>query len=72
MKIQKRKMSISMEYIWAQLYILPFVKVTHTRVLNGDYEFIIGMVEVATRYNNLTFFNIRGLVIPNLFCIFDL
>ncbi len=45
MKIQKRKMSISMEYIWAQLYIVPFVKVTHTRVLNGDYEFIIGWLK---------------------------
>ena len=45
MKIQKRKMSISMEYIWAQLYILPFVKVTHTRVLNGDYELLIGWLK---------------------------
>lgn len=34
-----------MEYIWAQLYILPFVKVTHTRVLNGDYELLIGWLK---------------------------
>jgi len=45
MKIQKRKMSISMEYVWAQLYILPFVKVTHYKGLNGDYEFIIGWLK---------------------------
>ena len=43
--IKKRKLSISMEYIWAQLYILPFVKVTHTRVLNSDYELLIGWLK---------------------------
>jgi hypothetical protein len=43
--IKKRKLRISIEYIWAQLYILPFVKVTHTRVLNSDYELLIGWLK---------------------------
>ena len=28
--------------VWGQVYILPFVKLTHTRTLNGDLELIIG------------------------------
>jgi hypothetical protein len=28
--------------VWGQLYILPYIKLTHTRTLNGDLELIIG------------------------------
>jgi hypothetical protein len=28
--------------VWGQMYILPFVKLTYTRTLNGDLELIIG------------------------------
>jgi hypothetical protein len=35
-------MKISISSIWGQIYILPFIKLTHTRTLNGDLELIIG------------------------------
>lgn len=35
-------MKISTSTIWGQIYVLPFIKVTHTRQLNGDIELIIG------------------------------
>ena len=25
-----------------QLYIFPYIKITHSRFLNGNYEFIVG------------------------------
>jgi hypothetical protein len=28
--------------VWGQLYILPYIKLTHNRNLNGDLELIIG------------------------------
>jgi hypothetical protein len=28
--------------VWGQVYILPYIKVTHNRKLNGDLELIIG------------------------------
>mgnify|MGYP000042647953 FL=1 len=35
MKIQVYKV----EY---QIYLIPYIKITHNRFLNGNYEFIIG------------------------------
>lgn len=35
-------MKITKCEVWGQVYILPFVKLTHTRNLNGDLELIIG------------------------------
>ncbi len=35
-------MKISINEIWGQVYLLPFIKLTHTRQLNGDLELIIG------------------------------
>ena len=35
-------MRISISSIWGQVYILPFIKLTHTRTLYGDLELIIG------------------------------
>jgi len=43
--IKKHKMDIELEQIWGQVYILPFVKVTHDKYLNGNYEFIIGWLK---------------------------
>jgi hypothetical protein len=31
--------------IYGQVYLLPFVKITHTRELNGNLEFIIGWLK---------------------------
>jgi hypothetical protein len=35
-------MKLSINEIWGQVYLLPFIKLTHTRDLNGDLELIIG------------------------------
>jgi hypothetical protein len=35
-------MKISINEVWGQVYFLPFIKLTHTRDLNGDLELIIG------------------------------
>jgi len=31
--------------VWGQVYLLPYVKLTHTRTLNGDLELIIGWLK---------------------------
>ena len=38
-------MKISVSEVWGQVYFLPFIKLTHTRTLNGDLEFIIGWLK---------------------------
>jgi hypothetical protein len=35
-------MKLSINEVWGQIYLLPFIKLTHTRQLNGDLELIIG------------------------------
>ena len=35
-------MKIFISSIWGQIYILPYIKITHDRFLNGDLELIIG------------------------------
>ncbi len=35
-------MKINIYDVWGQIYIFPYVKLTHTRKLNGDLELIIG------------------------------
>jgi hypothetical protein len=35
-------MKITILKVWGQIYLLPYIKLTHTRTLNGDLEFIIG------------------------------
>jgi hypothetical protein len=37
-------MKISINEVWGQVYLLPFIKLTHTRQLNGDLELIIGWI----------------------------
>jgi hypothetical protein len=38
-------MKLSINEIWGQVYLLPFIKLTHTRQLNGDLELIIGYLK---------------------------
>ena len=38
-------MRVSISKVWGQLYILPYVKLTYTRTLNGDLELIIGWLK---------------------------
>jgi hypothetical protein len=35
-------MKISLDTVMSQIYVFPYIKITHDRWLNGDYEFIIG------------------------------
>ena len=35
-------MCINVFKVWGQVYILPYIKVTTDRTLNGDLELIIG------------------------------
>jgi hypothetical protein len=35
-------MKLSINEVWGQVYLLPFIKLTHTRDLNGGLELIIG------------------------------
>jgi len=38
-------MKITLSKIFGQVYLLPYVKITHTRELNGDLEVIIGYLK---------------------------
>lgn len=38
-------MKFGIAEVYGQVYIFPFVKVTHTRKLNGDIEVIIGWLK---------------------------
>ena len=40
-------MKISKHTIFGQFHVLPFVKVTYDKVLNGDYELIIGWMSIG-------------------------
>ena len=35
-------MKISKHSIVGQFHVLPFIKITYDKTLNGDYEFIVG------------------------------
>lgn len=39
-------MRITKAKVWGQVYIIPYVKITHTRELNGDLEIIIGWLKL--------------------------
>lgn len=38
-------MEITKAKVWGQVYLFPYVKVTHTRDLNGDLEIIVGWLK---------------------------
>lgn len=35
-------MKIEIANVMDQVYILPYIKITYSRELNGNYEFIVG------------------------------
>jgi hypothetical protein len=35
-------MNVEIEHIVSQIYVFPFVKITHDKWLNGNYEISIG------------------------------
>jgi hypothetical protein len=35
-------MKVTICKVWGQIYLLPYIKLTHDRTLNGDLELIIG------------------------------
>lgn len=35
-------MKIEIATVMDQVYILPYIKITYSRELNGNYEFIVG------------------------------
>ena len=35
-------MKIQVYKVAYQIYLIPYIKITHNRFLNGNYEFIIG------------------------------
>ena len=39
---KNKKMKVYKSEIVSQFYVLPSIKVTHSRWLNGDYELIFG------------------------------
>jgi hypothetical protein len=41
-------MKISKAEVWGQIYLLPYIKITHTRDLNGDLELDSRMVKMGT------------------------
>jgi len=36
------KVKFNIYSVWGQIYILPYIKITYDRTLNGDLELIIG------------------------------
>lgn len=42
MKEKKNMMKIQVYKVEYQIYLIPYIKITHNRFLNGNYEFIIG------------------------------
>lgn len=38
-------MKVRIFIVWSQVYITPYVKITHNRYLNGKLELIIGWLK---------------------------
>jgi hypothetical protein len=38
-------MKVTLCEVWGQIYFLPYIKMTHTRTLNGNLELIIGYLK---------------------------
>ena len=38
-------MKINLDTIDSQIYVTPHIKITHSRILNGNYELIIGWLK---------------------------
>ena len=44
-------MKISKHTIFGQFHVLPFIKITYDKILNGDYELIIGWFNVGIAFS---------------------
>ena len=40
-------MKISKHKIAYQFHVLPYIKITYDRTLNGEYEFIVGWMSIG-------------------------
>lgn len=38
-------MKIQIEQVWGQIYVIPSIKITHDRMLNGNHELIFGWLK---------------------------
>lgn len=38
-------MKFNIYSVWGQVYFLPYIKMTHNRLLNGNIELIIGWLK---------------------------
>ncbi len=38
-------MRVSFDIVDSQVYVTPYAKITHSSILNGDYELIIGWLK---------------------------
>lgn len=38
-------MKLTISKVWGQVYLLPYIKLTHTRTLNGNLELIVGWLK---------------------------
>ena len=44
-------MKMRLHSVWGQTYLLPYVKITNTRALNGDLELIIGWLSYGISFS---------------------
>ena len=40
-------MKISKHTIFGQFHVLPFIEITYDPTLNGEYEFIVGWINIG-------------------------
>jgi hypothetical protein len=38
-------MKINLDTVDSQIYVTPYIKITYSRILNSDYELIIGWLK---------------------------
>ena len=43
-------MKISKHTIFGQFHVLPFIKITYDKTLNGEYELIIGWINIGISF----------------------
>ena len=43
-------MKIGKHTIFGQFHVLPFIKITYDKTLNGEYELIIGWINIGISF----------------------
>lgn len=38
-------MKVNLDIVDSQVYVTPYIKITHSKILNGSYELIIGWLK---------------------------